>query len=120
MQYHGADDENLLDYVMSTSADGKRLIRDEGSPRSRGAIGRQHLDDAQHQRGRAKGFFGQGSNSGAPDGQIGADHINGPRTRRNWAPGTNIAKRGPTGNVRARHPMQKLPPYYGGGGRDTQ
>src|SRR5258708_3357106 len=71
----GASRDRTFDrYVGSTSGDGKRLIRDEGSSTSRGAIRRGQIDAAEHQAPRrGSGFTNPMKDWGASDfGQLNA------------------------------------------------
>jgi hypothetical protein len=67
-------DRGFERYVGSTSADGKRLTADEGSPRSKGAIGRNQLDGKEYQQPkRGSGFRNPTGDFGPRDlGQINA------------------------------------------------
>src|SRR5258708_36731959 len=63
----GASRDRTFDrYVGSTSTDGKRLIRDEASSTSRGAIRRGQIDAAEHQAPRRGSGFPKPMNGWGP------------------------------------------------------
>ena len=82
-------DAGFARYVGSTSADGKRLTRDEASSTSRGEVPHTEIDHRTNQKSKSAGFSNPRSDWGPKD----LGHINAKRNRREFPSESRVSKR---------------------------